>query len=91
MAVSTDSIRLIAVAGIAGFIAGCWTGMGTTDGSEAYCVVTEASAPGRPGFAPGQFVEQDQDTGCAEGEPVVCGSYEGTGDDRTFRSDTCAD
>lgn len=77
------------VAAVGGFIAGCWAGMGSTEGSPAYCVVTVASAPGRPGFAPGQLVEQEGGE-CNPGEPVVCGTFEGAGDDRRFSSDDCA-
>jgi hypothetical protein len=90
MASRTGNGKLVVVAAIAAFIAGCWTGMGTDDGSDAYCVVTVASAPERPGYVPGQIVER-QGSDCAPGEPQVCGSYEPAGDDRTFVSDECDD
>ena len=65
--------------------------MGSDDGGDAFCVVTTASAPSRPGFAPGQFVERTGDE-CQAGETTVCGSFEpATGDDREFVSDECAD
>lgn len=88
MAMTADRARLAAVAAIGGFIAGCWAGVGSTDGSPAYCVVTVASAPGRPGNAPGQFVPQ-QDGECNPGEPVVCGTFDGADDQATFSSDKC--
>ena len=90
MATRSGNTKLVLVAGIAAFIAGCWTGMGTDDGADAYCVVTLASAPDRAGFAPGQLVER-QGADCAPGEPQVCGSYEPSGDDRKFVSDECKD
>jgi|RhiMetStandDraft_4_1073278.scaffolds.fasta_scaffold89177_2 hypothetical protein len=90
MASTSGNARLVLVAAIAAFIAGCWTGMGTDDGSQAYCVVTVASAPERAGFTPGQLVEREG-SDCASGEPQVCGSYDGSGDDRKFVSDECKD
>lgn len=88
---SSGNARLLVVAIIAAFIAGCWMGMGSEEGGDAYCVVTTASAPSRAGFAPGQFVERTGDE-CQAGEPTVCGSFEPeTGDDRTFVADECAD
>jgi hypothetical protein len=91
MARSSGNARLLVVAAVAAFIAGCWMGMGSEDGGNAYCVVTTASAPSRAGFAPGQFVEQSGDE-CQAGEPTVCGSFEPeTGDDRQFVSEECAD
>jgi hypothetical protein len=88
---SSGNARLLVVAIIASFIAGCWMGMGSDDGGDAYCVVTTASAPSRPGFAPGQLVERSGDE-CQAGEPTICGSFEPeTGDDRQFVSDECAD
>jgi len=88
---SAGNARLLIVAAIAAFIAGCWMGMGSDDGGDAFCVVTTASAPSRPGFAPGQLVERSGSE-CQAGEPTVCGSFEpSTGDDRQFVSDECAD
>jgi hypothetical protein len=88
---SSGNARLLVVAAIAAFIAGCWMGMGSDEGSDAYCVVTTASAPSRAGFAPGELVERSGDE-CQAGEPTVCGSFEPeTGDDRQFVSDECAD
>ena len=88
---SSGNARLLVVAVIAAFIAGCWMGMGSDDGSDAYCVVTTSSAPSRAGFAPGQFVERSG-ADCQAGEPTVCGTFEpATGDDRQFVSDECAD
>jgi hypothetical protein len=87
----SGNARLVAVAAIAAFIAGCWMGMGSEDGGEAYCVVTIGSAPSRAGFAPGQLVERSGSE-CQPGEPTVCGSYEpSSGDDRRFISDECKD
>jgi hypothetical protein len=92
MATASSNGRLIAVAGIGAFIAGCWMGMGSESAGDPYCVVTSASAAGRPGFAPGQLVEATGPDGCQPGEPLVCGRYEPeTGDERTFVSDTCPD
>jgi hypothetical protein len=91
MASTSGNARLVAVATIAAFIAGCWMGMGSEEGGTSYCVVTTSSAASRPGFAPGQLVEQSGDE-CQAGEPTVCGSFEPeTGDDREFVSDECAD
>lgn len=88
---SAGNARLVIVAAIAAFIAGCWMGMGSDEGSDAYCVVTAASAPARAGFSAGQFVERTGDD-CQAGEPTVCGTYEPeTGEDRRFVSDECAD
>jgi hypothetical protein len=54
-------------------------------------VVTASSAVARPGYAPGQLVEQS-DGECQAGEPTVCGGFEPeTGDDREFVSSECAD
>jgi hypothetical protein len=88
MAVTSDSVRLAVIAAVGGFIAGCWATT-NTEGGDAYCVVNVASAPGRPGFSPGQIVEQ-QDGECNPGEPVVCGSFQVSGENRTFESDSCA-
>lgn len=85
---ANENVRLAVVAGLAGFVAGCWAGMGSTQGSDAYCVVTAASAPGRPGDAAGQFVPQ-QDGECNPGEPVVCGTFGESDDIQTFDSDNC--
>jgi hypothetical protein len=91
MASAASNGRLIAVTGIAAFIAGCWVGMGSESEGDAYCVVTGASAAGRPGFAPGQLVDQTAD-GCQPGETEVCGTFEPeTGDDRRFVPDRCPD
>ena len=91
MASAASNGRLIAVAGIAAFIAGCWMGMGSESAGERYCVVTAASAAGRPGFAPGQLVEPEA-SDCQPGETEVCGSFEpASGDERRFVSDRCPD
>jgi hypothetical protein len=91
MASKSGNGRLVVVAAIAAFIAGCWMGMGSEDGGDAYCVVTTSSAASRPGFAPGQFVEQSGGE-CQAGEPTVCGTFEPeTGDDRQFVSEDCGD
>ncbi len=91
MASTSSNARLIGVAGLVAFIAGCWMGMGSESSGDPYCVVTSASAAGRPGYAPGQLVAQTG-SGCQPGEPEVCGNYEPeSGDDRTFVSDTCPD
>ncbi len=88
---SSGNARLVGVATIAAFIAGCWLGMGNDDGSDAHCVVTGASAPSRAGSSPGQIVERTGSE-CQPGEPTVCGTFEpSTGDDREFVSDECAD
>ncbi len=88
---SGGSARLAIVAIIVAFIAGCWTGMGSETAGDAFCVVTVASAPARPGFAPGQIVERSGDQ-CQEGEATVCGRYEPeTGEDRRFVSEECED
>jgi hypothetical protein len=90
MATKSGNGRLVVVAAIAAFIAGCWTGMGTDDGGDAYCVVNVASAPQRPGFAPGQLVARDAD-GCLDGEARVCGTLETSGEPDSFVSDQCKD
>jgi hypothetical protein len=88
---SGSGARILVVAVVASFIGGCWVGMGSDSSGDAYCVVTMASAPARPGFSPGQFVERTGD-GCQPGEPVVCGTYEPeSGDDREFVADECPD
>ncbi len=93
MASASSNGRLIGVAGIAAFIAGCWVGMGSDSAGDPYCVVTSASAAQRAGFAPGQMVElTSTESGCLPGEPEVCGRYEPeSGDDRQFESDSCPD
>jgi hypothetical protein len=93
MAAAPANNKLIAVAAVAGFMAGCWAGLGSEHIGDVYCVVTVASAAGRPGLAPGQMVERTSPaTGCQPGEPVVCGRYEGAAaDERTFVSDQCPD
>jgi hypothetical protein len=91
MASASSNTRLIGVAGIAAFIAGCWVGMGSESTGASYCVVTSASAAARPGYAPGQLVEKST-LDCQPGEPEVCGTWEPeTGDDRSFESDRCPD
>jgi hypothetical protein len=91
MASASSNGRLIGVAGLAAFIAGCWIGMGSDSSGDPFCVVTGASAASRPGFLPGQLVEKTT-ADCQPGEPEVCGSYEPeTGDERRFVSDTCPD
>jgi hypothetical protein len=82
--------RLIGVAGVTAFIAGCWVGMDSESAGDAYCVVTAASAGARPGHAAGQLVERSA-PGCEPGEPVVCGRFEPEiGEDRRFESARCA-
>jgi len=92
MASASTNGKLVGVAAIAAFIAGCWMGMGSgSSGGDVYCVVTSASAAGRPGYAPGQLVERET-LECQPGEPQVCGHFTPeTGDDREFESDTCPD
>jgi hypothetical protein len=88
---SSGNARLLVVAIVASFIGGCWIGMGSEDGGDAYCVVTPASAPSRPEYAPGQLVVRTGDD-CQAGEPTVCGTFEPeTGDNRQFVSNECAD
>ena len=83
--------RLIGVAAIAAFIAGCWMGMGSESEGDAYCVVTGSSAASRPGYVAGQLVDKST-LECLPGEPQVCGRWEpATGDDRHFASDRCPD
>lgn len=83
--------RLLAVAGVGAFIAGCWVGMGSKSTGDAYCVVTGSSAASRPGYVAGQFVEKTTEE-CMPGEPEVCGRFEPEeGDDRRFESDECDD
>lgn len=79
------------VAGVTAFIAGCWMGMGSESSGDPYCVVTAASAPARPGYAPGDLVPlTDTETSCQPSESLVCGRYEPeTGEDRSFESDSC--
>jgi hypothetical protein len=93
MASTSGNGRLIAVAGVTAFIAGCWMGMGSESAGDPYCIVTSASAAQRAGYVPGQFVEQTSaEPGCQPGEPEVCGRYEPeTGDERQFVSDRCPD
>lgn len=90
MASRSGNTKLVLVAAVAAFIAGCWTGMGTDDGAGAYCVVSAASAPTRAGYSPGQLVERQGDD-CQPGETQVCGSLEASGDDERFVSDECND
>ena len=83
--------RLIGVAAIVAFIAGCWVGMGSESAGDTYCVVTGSSAASRPGYLPGQLVEEST-SGCQPGEPQVCGTWDPeTGDARQFDSDRCPD
>jgi len=83
--------RLIGVAAIAAFIGGCWVGMGSESAGDTYCVVTGSSAASRPGYLPGQLVEESTSE-CQPGEPTVCGTWDPeTGDDRHFESDRCPD
>jgi hypothetical protein len=91
MASRSGNGRLVGVAAIAAFIAGCWMGMGSEEGGDSYCVVTTSSAASRPGYAPGQLVAQSGGE-CQAGEPTVCGNFEPeTGDDREFVSNECSD
>jgi hypothetical protein len=90
MASGRSNGRLIAVAGVAAFIAGCWMGMGSDSTGDPYCVVTTATAAQR-GAAAGQLVPEPS-SGCLPGESEVCGRYEPeTGDERQFVSDECPD
>ena len=91
MAKAPGNTRLIGVAAIAAFMAGCWVGMGSESTGQAYCVVTGSSAASRPGYVAGQLVEKST-LECLPGEPQVCGEWEPeTGDDRHFVSDRCPD
>ncbi|HEX6420654.1 MAG TPA: hypothetical protein VFZ77_19285 [Acidimicrobiales bacterium] len=83
--------RVVIVAAVVSFMAGCWMGMGSDATGDVYCVVTVGSAASRPGFAPGQLVpEADGGAGCQPGEPVVCGHWRPeSGDDRRFVSEDC--
>jgi hypothetical protein len=81
---------MLIVIGVAAFLGGCWVGMGSDSSGESYCVVTDASAPAHPGLAPGQLADMPA-AGCLPGEQEVCGSFEGSGEDRKFVSDTCSD
>jgi hypothetical protein len=83
--------RVFVVVGIILFMAGCWAGMSSasSDG-ESYCVVTPETASLHPGFTAGQFVEEPID-GCLEGEHLVCGHFDESGDTRTFVSEDCDD
>jgi hypothetical protein len=91
MASTSGNTRLAVAATIVSFVAGCWIGMGSEAEGDAYCVVTGASAPGRPGYAPGQLAPLPEGaTGCQPGEPMVCGRFEPElGEERRFVSDAC--
>lgn len=85
------SARLIGVAAVAGFMGGCWIGMGSESAGESYCVVTGSSAATRPGYVAGQLVEKST-LDCQPGEPEVCGRWDPeTGEGRRFESDRCPD
>jgi hypothetical protein len=97
MASAQSNGRMAVIVAILAFVAGCWAGMGSDETGDPYCVVTAASAAGRPGAAPGDLVEptdatgDDGSDGCAAGEPVVCGRYDGDGEERQFVSEECPD
>ncbi|HEX5365151.1 MAG TPA: hypothetical protein VFW63_00605 [Acidimicrobiales bacterium] len=89
MASTSGNRRLVLVAVLGAFVAGCWTGMESDQGgSDPWCVVTVASAAQRPGFVPGQLVEP-AGADCLGGEPRVCGTFDRSGGDRRFVSDSC--
>jgi hypothetical protein len=71
--------RLVVVAGIAAFVAGCWVGMGSDTTGQPFCVA-----------APGQLVAMPA-SGCAPGETKICGRFEGEADNQAFVSDKCPD
>jgi len=79
---------MFVVIGVAAFLGGCWVGMGSDSSGEAYCVVTNETAPSHPGVAPGQMVDMPA-AGCLPGEQEVCGTFEGSGEDRSFESASC--
>lgn len=81
---------MLVVIGVAAFLGGCWVGMGSESDGQAYCVVTDATAPSHPGVLPGQLVDRPA-AGCLPGEQEVCGQFEGSGEDRRFESDSCPD
>lgn len=83
MAVSGNT-RLMVVAGIGAFIAGCWVGMGSDSTGQPFCVSSTPQAAG----APPQLVAMPA-SGCAAGETKICGRYEGEGDAQKFVSDKC--
>ena len=105
MASARSSGRLGVVVAILAFVAGCWAGMGSDATGDPWCVVTVASAAGRPGAVPGEIVEptpspetdddsggDSEDASCHTGEPEVCGQFEdGDGDARQFVSEECSD
>jgi hypothetical protein len=86
---ANGNTRLVLVAGVAAFIAGCWVGMGSDTSGQPFCVVTDATAAQHPGMVSGQLAEQPA-SGCLPGEQEVCGRYEGSGDEQHFVSDRCS-
>jgi hypothetical protein len=90
MATSSSNTRTFLIIGIAAFLGGCWVGMGTDDSGQSYCVVTDQTASMHPGVAPGQLADKPA-TGCVPGEQTVCGSWEGSDEDRHFVSNECPD
>jgi hypothetical protein len=83
MAVAGNT-RLMLVAGVGAFVAGCWVGMGSDTTGQPFCVAATA----QPGAAPGQIVAMPA-SGCPAGDVKVCGRYEGEADDQKFVSDKC--
>lgn len=76
MAVAGNT-RLMVVAGIGAFVAGCWVGMGSDTSGQPFCVA-----------ATGQLVAMPA-SGCPAGETKICGRYEGEADNQKFVSDKC--
>ncbi|HET6665142.1 MAG TPA: hypothetical protein VFG94_12820 [Acidimicrobiales bacterium] len=80
--------RWLALGGAALFMGGCWAGMRSESSGTQYCVVVPETVVAHPGFTAGQFVEAPEG-GCLDGEPEVCGHFEGSDEDRHFESDSC--
>ncbi len=89
MAINASGTRLVLVAGIGAFVAGCWVGMGSDTSGEPFCVVNDATAAQHAGTAPGQVVPAPAG-GCQPGEQEVCGRVEGEGNQQKFVSDRCS-
>jgi hypothetical protein len=80
--------RWLAAGGVALFLGGCWAGMGSESSGTEYCVVIPETVAAHPGYTAGQLVEQPEG-GCLDGEPEVCGEFQGDDEDRHFESDSC--
>jgi hypothetical protein len=80
--------RWLAFGGVALFVGGCWAGMSSESSGAQYCVVVPETAAAHPGVSPGQLVEEPEG-GCLDGEPEVCGRFEGSDEARHFESDSC--